>query len=239
MRKPTLNDQGLKKVSPSALMNYYFPFDSDIDQNVLILAGARGNVVHECIEEFVESGVIPFEERVAHHEQELLKTGNAFSMKDYNTMKLQLSHFENYNYLLELDLESAIVEHYVDDLNNTHGYVDYHDDKQIIDWKTNSVLGKKEVEKYSIQMNLYRYMLYNTKYIDITDLKIVHLTKNEEMTPTMKLRKPEILLKIHQVELIPFEILEGMIEEVYNHINGIEKNAFANALYETDQEYLN
>ena len=219
MRKPTLNDQGLKKVSPSALMNHYFPFDSNVDESVLILAGARGNVVHECIEEFVKSGVIPFEERVAYHEQELLKTGNAFSTKDYNTMKLQLSHFENYNYLVDLDLESAIVEHYVDDLNNTHGYVDYHDDKQIIDWKTNSVLGKKEIEKYSIQMNLYRYMLYNTKYIDITDLKIVHLTKNEEMTPTMKLRKPEMLLKIHQVELIQFEVLEGMIEEVYNHIN--------------------
>jgi hypothetical protein len=39
------------------------------------------------------------------------------------------------------------------------------------------------------------------------------------MTPTMKLRKPEMLLKIHQVELIQFEVLEGMIEEVYNHIN--------------------
>jgi len=58
-------------------------------------------------------------------------------------------------------------------------------------------------------------MIYQTEFKLIDELKLVHITRQEPMTPTFKPRKPEQLLKVIDIELMDFDHLEKIINEVF------------------------
>jgi hypothetical protein len=113
--------------------------------------------------------------------------------------------------------ENRTLEEFLE-LEKIRGYVDYRDDSQIIDWKTNSVLGKKELEKYELQLNIYRYMIFKKHGKKIDKLKIVHLTKKEKLTPNGKERKAENLLKVYECKIYSIDYIESLIDIVYTHL---------------------
>jgi hypothetical protein len=199
------------RISPSTILNYYFPMDNTIPQDILERAGIRGNILHSAIENSLLKESFTFGELA-----EKIDSNNQISENDKKTLMTQFANFSSFNENLELE-ENRTLEEFVE-LEKIRGYIDYRDSTQIIDWKTNSVLGKKELEKYELQLNIYRYMIFKKHGKKIDKLKIVHLTKKEKLTPTGKERKAGDLLKVYDCKIYSIDYIDSLIDVVYTHL---------------------
>jgi hypothetical protein len=185
--------------------------DNTIPHDILERAGIRGNILHSAIEHSLLKKSFTFGELA-----ETIDINNQISENDKKILMTQFSNFSSFNEILELE-ENRTLEEFLE-LEKIRGYVDYRDDSQIIDWKTNSVLGKKELEKYELQLNIYRYMIFKKHCKKIDKLKIVHLTKKEKLTPAGKERKAEDLLKVYECKIYRIDYIESLIDIVYTHL---------------------
>lgn len=192
----------IMRISPSKILNFYYPMDREIPQEILEKAGNRGTYLHSKIENFFndESEVKTFD----------------FDEKDREIIEIQWNNFISQidktkfiNYIQELEIVTDKMSGYIDFLGV------YDDVPSIIDWKTNSVLGAKEIEKYTLQLNLYRYMIKLVYKNNFDSMYIVHLTKN----------KSRNRLKFIKCDLIEDEVLENKINEVYKYYNNEENYA--------------
>lgn len=190
------------KISPSKILNFYYPMEREIPEDILKKAGDRGTYLHSKIENY-------FDKKAKIEEFD-------FDEKDRITVDLQWDNFKSE--IENHDLKSAVQELEIV-TKKLSGYIDfigkYENLPTIIDWKSNSVLGKKEVEKYTLQLNLYRFMIEEVYQQTFENLYIVHLTKNKSRNK----------LKFIKCELIANDIIEKKINEVYNHFNNEENNA--------------
>lgn len=207
--KKYLNEKGEKKVSPSKLLNKLFPIEREIPEHILEKAGARGSAIHELIENYILGEKEP---DLSFYEFMLENDDYLKVLEIWNNFKEEIKE-------CDLIAKECYLEHFVSELDNLCGYIDYFDDKKIIDWKTNSALTKKDIEKYTLQMNLYRLMIFKTKNILIDDLYLFHLCKKYQ-----KNKETKIKFNIIKCELIPFEWLEEQVEILFKEINKKEKN---------------
>jgi len=89
-RESTLNSEGLIKISPSTIINHYYPFDGDIPEDILIRAGAVGNCIHEAIENHLsQSENINLDEIIKNKDNELIENNSLF-LTDKNKYNIHL-----------------------------------------------------------------------------------------------------------------------------------------------------
>lgn len=204
------------KISPSKILNYYYPMP-DIPKEILERAGARGSIVHARIEEALINNHFNI------NNQEHLLKGRYDDrtyyqiLNDEDMLKVNEIWEATKKFVTENKFEPEQQELYIS-LDKIHGYVDYigkyNDCMAIVDWKTNSAITKKDVEKYSLQMNLYRYMHYKANGVKIDKLYLSHLAATRT-----KQKLKYYVPKMIECELMEFEKIEQIIDEVYNFYN--------------------
>lgn len=196
------------KISPSKIINYYYPMP-EIDEEILKRAGLRGKIVHKFIENY-------FNNKKNDKEKFLKEKNNKIlNEKDLEKIKQMIENIDSSD--LKEKLKSKEQELYIE-TNKLKGFVDFigeeEEEKLIIDWKTNSKLDKEEIEKYTIQINLYRYMYEKKFRKKIENLYIYHITNNKNINKIKKIK----------CSLIPNEKLEKMIDEVYDYYKKKNQN---------------
>lgn len=204
------------KISPSKILNYYYPMP-DIPKDILERAGARGSIVHARIEEALNNNNFTI------NKNEYLLKGRYDERTYYQIMneddlfKVNEIWEATKKFVAENQFEPEHQELYIQ-LDKIHGYVDfigtYNKKNVIVDWKTNSALMKKDIEKYSLQMNLYRYMHHKANGVMIHNLYLSHLSA-QRTKQGVKYYSPKMI----ECPLIPFEKIEQIIDEVYNFYN--------------------
>lgn len=201
MGKPKFSNDGIFRISPSKILNYFYPMDSDIDEVILKKAGARGSIVHS----FIENKLLG----KAEEDYSTFQNYDLLQEKDFVKIEELKSSFESLDLL---DFEDFTLEKVVE-TQKVRGIVDYigkyQETRCIIDWKTNSSFGEKELTKATLQMNIYRLMLSSIINEDIPVMKIGYITKN----------KTKNRVKFFDIEIIPNEELISKINEAYNFYN--------------------
>lgn len=191
------------KISPSKIVNYYYPMDTQIDEEVLLKAGTRGNVIHGRIEEFLLTGnEMPYEiKNVQGYEMLEQKDLDAIETLWSSYIETKPLIIEDDNFACEVALETGKVRGIIDFFGMHNGEV------AIVDHKTNSTFGEKEIAKATLQLNIYRLMIKANFNIDVDNLYIHHITKNKT-----KNRVKEIKL-----EIIEDSIVISKINDVFNY----------------------
>lgn len=196
------------KISPSKIINYYYPIP-EIDEEILKRAALRGKIVHKFIENY-------FNNKKNDKEKFLKEKNNKIlNEKDLEKIKQMIENIDSSD--LKEKLKSKEQELYIE-TNKLKGFIDFLGKEEektiIIDWKTNSKLDKEEIEKYTIQINLYRYMYEKKFKKKIENLYIYHITNNKNINKIKKIK----------CSLIPNEKLEKMIDEVYDYYKKKNQN---------------
>lgn len=190
------------KITPSKIVGYYYPMDTQIDEVILKRAGIRGSIIHNRIENLL-MGIEEDYNIMKIEEYSLLEP------KDIETINLLWNNYitekpiipNHDEFACEVSLETGKVRGIIDYFGMHNGEI------SIIDHKTNSTFGEKEISKATLQLNIYRLMIKANFKIDVENLYIHHITKNKT-----KNRVKEIKL-----ELIEDSIVISKINEVFNH----------------------
>jgi hypothetical protein len=190
------------KISPSKILKYFYPMDANIDELVLKRAGARGNVIHNRIEHALLGKDVTNEDQLQNYDKLEESDFPKIETLWQSFMSEDLLQFENY--ALETKIETSTVRGIID-------YLGYYDGKlSIIDWKTNSGTfkeGGEELEKFTLQLNIYRLMVKAILKVDIEDLYIFHITPN----------KTKNRVKKYKCELLEDQEVISKIKEVYDY----------------------